>query len=165
VIQVVGEWLVEVVCNIIVTVIRVIVMVIVQIVKWVVLAVICFIESFCAISILAGALALLGALLAIAALAAPALAAAAAPAIPGLVIIAAPALLLARLLCEVGWCRVIGAVGWALKWAIVLGAAMTIVQRAPLSGLIVVVYGGLIAALYIALRGGKCQVPSMLGPP
>ena len=56
----------------------------------------------------------------------PALAPAAIPLIPTAIVIAALALATARLLCEMSRCRIPGAIGWALKWAIVIGAVITL---------------------------------------
>lgn len=159
------EHVVEAVCTLIVTIIYVVIMILVQVVKWVVLAVVCLLEGLCPILILAGAIALLIVLVAIAALAVPSLAPIAAPLIPVAAAVAVAALALALVLCEIGRCRVLGAIGWALKWAIVIGAGIAIVMLSPLSGLAVAIYGGLLAALAIALERMRCTLPSMLGLP
>jgi hypothetical protein len=52
-----------------------------------------------------------------------------------------------------------------LKWAIVIGAVITLVSLSPPSALVVVVYGGLVAALAVLLEKVPCTLPSMLGLP
>ena len=164
VIQVI-EHVIEAVCRLIVTLIWLLVSIIVQVIKWVVLAIVCGLEALCAIFILLGALALLVALLAIVALGVPAWVAIATPWIPIGLAVAVAALALARVLCEASRCRVFGAIGWALKWAIVLGALIALVMVSPLSALIVVIFGGLIAALIVAIEKIPCVLPRMLGLP
>jgi hypothetical protein len=159
------EHVVEAVCTLIVTLIWLVTWILVQISKWVVVAVVCILQALCPILILLGALALLVTLLAVLALAVPALTALAAPAILPAAAVAVAALAAARLVCELGRCRMPGAIGWALKWAIVLGAAISIITLSPLAALIVALYGGLIAALAIALERIPCGLPSMLGLP
>ena len=159
------EHVVEAVCRLIVILIWLVTMIIVQVVKWVILSVVCFLEALCSLFILLAGLALLVFFLAIVALGAPAFAPLAAPLIPVAIVVAAVALLLARLLCEVGPCRIFGTVVWALKWAIVLGAALALFVLSPLCVWIVTIYGGLIAALIVALRARGCPLPRMLGLP
>lgn len=159
------EHVVEAVCRLIVTIIWLLVMIIVQVVKWVVLTVVCLLEAFCSLFILLAGLALLVFLLAIVALGVPTLAPIAAPLIPIAAVVAVGALILARLLCEVSGCRLFGTIGWALKWAIVLGAVIALIMLNPISALIVTIYGGLIAALIASLRRIGCQLPRMLGLP
>jgi hypothetical protein len=159
------EHVIEAVCKLIVTLIWLVLSVLVQVVKWIVLSVVCLLESLCSIAILIAAVALFVVLLGIVALGVPALAAVAAPLIPIAAGVAVAAFVLARLLCEMSRCRVFGAIGWALKWAIVLGAVMSLIMLSPTSALIVVTYGGLIAALTVALERIPCALPSMLGLP
>jgi hypothetical protein len=159
------EHVVEAVCTLIVTILFLVIMILVQVLKWTVLAVVCLLEATCPLLILLGALALLLALLAAAALPVPALAAPAAAVIGPAAVAAATALGLSRLLCEVGRCRVLGAIGWALKWAIVLGAVLAISWASPFTALAIAIYGGLLAALIVALERGPCRLPSMLGLP
>ena len=159
------EHVVEAVCTLIVTIIWLVVMILVQVVKWVVLSVVCLLEALCSLFILVAGLALLALLLALVALGAPAVAPLAAPLVPIVLVVALGALSLARLLCEVGRCRLFGVIGWALKWAIVLGAALALIMLSALSGVIVTIYGGVLAALMHALRTINCQVPRMLGLP
>jgi hypothetical protein len=159
------EHVIEAVCKLIVTIIWLLVMVLVQIVKWVVLSVVCLLEALCSLFVLMAGLALLAFLLAIVALGVPALAPVASPWIPVAIVVALAALVLARVLCELGRCRLPGVVGWALKWAIVLGAALALFMMGALSGVIVTIYGGLLAGLMHALKRIGCQVPRMLGLP
>lgn len=159
------EHVIEAVCKLIVTIIWLLLMVLVQIVKFVVLSVVCLLEAFCSLFILLAGLALLVFFLAIVALGVPALVPVATPLIPVAIVVALAALILARLLCELGRCRLLGGIVWALKWAIVLGAALTLFMVSALSGVIVTIYGGLIAALMHALKRIGCQAPRMLGLP
>ena len=159
------EHVIEAVCILIVTVIWLVLSILVQIVKWVVLAVVCILEALCSLLILIGALALLVTLLGIVALVVPALAAVAAPVIPIAAAVAGAALILARALCEMSRCRIFGAIGWALKWAIVLGAAVAVIMLSPMSALIVSIFGGLLAALAVALERVPCTLPRMFGLP
>ena len=159
------EHVIEAVCTLIVTVIWLLLSIVVQVVKWIVLSVVCILEALCSILILIGAVALLGTLLGIVALGVPAFAAMAAPLIPIAATVAVAALITARLLCEMSRCRIFGAIGWALKWAIVLGAAISVIMLSPPSVLVVSFYGGLVAALAIALEKISCALPRMLGLP
>ena len=161
VVTVVGEWLVNIICNIIITIIKTVVMIIIQLLKWIVLFVICFLEALCPILLLTGALALLTLLLAIAALGAPALAAAAAPIIPIALAVVLTTFFMVLFLCRMDRCRIVNAVGWALRWAILLGGIMAVLQRAPITAWVVTIYGGLIAALIIVLERGTCRLKSM----
>ena len=165
VIEIFLVWLVEVICRIIITILRFIVWIILTVLTWVVLFVICLTEAFCKIMVLIGALALLAMLIAIAVQPIPALAPAALPLIAPLAAIAAMALLLARFLCDASRCRVWGAVGWALKWAILIGAILAITWVSPLTALIVAFYGGLVAALIVWLERIPCTLPDMLDLP
>lgn len=165
VIKIVLVWLVETICKIVITVIRFIVMIIIQVLKWVVLFVICLLEGFCAIMILIGALALLAMLIAIAVQPIPVLAPTALPLIAPAAAIAITALLLARFLCERSSCRVYGAVGWALKWAIVVGVILAITWVSPLTALIAAIYGGLTAALIILIEPIPCTLPDLRSLP
>ena len=159
------EHVIEAVCTLLVTIIWLVITILVQIVKSVVLAVVCILAALCALMILLGALALIVVLVGVLALAVPALAAAAAPLVPVALVVAAAALALARALCEAGWCRVLGAIGWALKWAIVLGALLSLIMLSPLSALGVAIYGGLITALIVGLERINCRIPHLLGLP
>jgi hypothetical protein len=159
------EHFIAAVCTLLVTIIWVVLSVLVQILKWVVLSVVCLIQSLCPILILAAGIALLVVLLGLVALAVPGLAAAAAPLIGPAIVAAGAALVAARLLCELSRCRIYGVIGWALKWAIVLGALIAVIMLSPLAALIVAVYGGLISALSIALEKIPCVLPPMLGLP
>jgi len=159
------EHVIEAVCTLIVTLIWLLLSILVQVVKWIVVSVVCLLEALCAILILAGAVALLVILLGIVALGVPALAAMAAPLIPIAAAVAVAALITSRLICEMSRCRIFGAMGWALKWAIVLGAAISLIMLSPPSALVVAVYGGLLAALAIALEKIPCALPRMLGLP
>ena len=165
IVQIVGEWLVETICKLVVEIVRVVVMVVLHVLEWVVEFVLCFIERFCQKLILIAGLALVAALLggvAGAATAAP-------PAvIPALIVglsTAGAALLLARLLCELGLCRLLGVFVWALKWAIVTGAVLAILLGSVGSGFVVVLYGGTVSALIRSLLEQGCPVPRLLGPP
>ena len=159
------EHVIEAVCTLIVTIIWLLVSILEQVVKWIVLSVVCILEALCPILILIGALALLVVLLGIIALGAPTLGAVAAPLIPIAAMVAVAALMLARLLCEMSGCRIFGAIGWALKWAIALGAAISLIMLSPISALIVSIYGGVIAALIVAIEKIPCTLPRMLGLP
>lgn len=159
------EHIVEAVCKLIVTLIFIVIMIFVQLVKWVILAVVCLLEALCPILILLGAVALAILLIAIVASAVPPLAPIALSLIPTAAGVAATTLLLARVICEAGRCRIPGAIGWAFKWAIVVGALLALVMLSPLSALLVAIYGGLLAALAIALERIPCTIPSMLQLP
>jgi hypothetical protein len=156
---------IQAVCRLILTVLFLVVMLLVQITKWVVQSIFCLLESLCSLFVLAGALALLVLLLCIAVLPVSALAPLAMAAIPVLAIVAIVALALANRLCDASRCRILGVIGWALKWAIVLGAVGAIVLASPLTALIVVVYGGLIATLILICEKVQCALPRMLGLP
>lgn len=159
------EHVIEAVCKLMVTIIWLVLWVLVQIVKFIVLAVVCILASLCSMFILIGALAALVFLLGILALTLPAFAPLAAPLIPIAIAYALTALALAHLLCEASRCRVLGAIGWALKWAIVVGTVAAIVFLSPLTALIVAIYGGVIAALIIAIEKLPCTLPRMFGLP
>lgn len=159
------EHIIEAVCTLLVTIIWFVTWILVQIIKWVVLAVVCILTSLCALMILIGALAVLVVLVGLMALAIPALAPIAAPLIPIAAVVAVAALTIARVLCEAGPCRVLGAIGWALKWAIFLVAMMSLVTLSPVSALGVPIYGGVITALMVGLEKINCQIPQMLGLP
>lgn len=159
------EHVIEAVCTLLVTIIWLVIWILVQTLKWIVLAVVCLLTALCPLLILLGALALIVVLVGLLALAVPALAAAATPLIPVAAVVAAAALALARVLCEAGWCRVLGAIGWALEWAIVLGAALAVIMLSPLSALGVAIYGGVVTALIVGLERINCRIPPMLGLP
>jgi len=159
------EHVVEAVCKLIVTLIWLLLSIFVQMVKWIVLSILCILVALCSILILSGALALLVMLLGIVALGVATWAAVAAPLIPLAAAVAVTTLTLAHLLCEMSRCRILGAVGWALKWAIILGAATSLISLSPASALTVTMYGGLIAALIIAVEKIPCALPRMLGLP
>jgi hypothetical protein len=159
------EHIIEAVCTLLVTILWLLIWLLVQLLKWVVMAVFCLLIALCALMILLGAFALLAVLLGLLALAVPALAPIAAPLIPIAAVVAVAALALARLLCEAGWCRVLGAIGWALKWAIVIGAVLSLIMVSPLSALGVAIYGGVITALIVGMERINCRIPSMLGLP
>ena len=91
----------------------------------------------------------------------PLLAPLAAPLIPAALITALAALALIKLLCEVSWCRLIGIVGWAFKWAVALSAALALAYLSMGTGLAMAVYGGIVAAIMIALEAGTCRLPPM----
>jgi hypothetical protein len=46
-----------------------------------------------------------------------------------------------------------------------LGAVIALIMLSPLSGLAVVIFGGLIAALTVAVERIPCVLPRMLGLP
>ncbi|HYI39925.1 MAG TPA: hypothetical protein VE053_06370 [Allosphingosinicella sp.] len=165
VVRIVGEWLVKVICDLITVIVRTIVMMLIQLLKWIILFVICFVEALCPILLLMGALALLTLLLSIAAQGAPQIAAAAAPNIPIAVSVLLITFPMVRFLCRMDWCRIVNAVGWAFKWAIVLGAAMAIFYLAPVTGWYVALFGGMLSALIVALEPGTCRLKSMLALP
>lgn len=159
------EHIIEAVCKLFVTIIWLLGSIIVQLVKWVVLSIVCLLEAFCSLFILLAGLALLALFIGIIALGVPVFAPIAAPLIPIAAAVAVGALALTRLLCEISRCRIFGVVGWALKWAIVLGAALALIMLSPLCALIVIIYGGLIAALIVTLEKINCRLPRMLGLP
>ncbi|MCE9601490.1 MAG: hypothetical protein K8S21_04650 [Gemmatimonadetes bacterium] len=159
------EHVIEAVCTLLVTIIWLVIWILVQTLKWIVLAVVCILTALCPLLILLGALALIVVLVGLLALAVPVLAAVAAPLIPVAAVVAAAALALARVLCEAGWCRVLGAIGWALKWAIVLGAVLSVIMLSALSALGVTIYGGVITALIVGLERINCRIPHLLGLP
>lgn len=164
-IEVIGEWLVETVCKLIVEIIRLVVVVLISIVKWIVEFVVCFIERFCLTLLLIAGLAFLAALLGLIAAGALMPLPLALPAMIGGGAVAVAALLVARLLCELSMCRLVGVLVWALKWAIVLGALLSIVLRSVGSGFVVVLCGGIVSALIWSLTDKGCRVPHLLGPP
>jgi len=161
VITIVGEWIITTICNIIVTIIRFIVMAIIHILTWVVLFVICFLEALCGVLLFMGALALVILLLAVAAQGAPLIAAFWAPIIPVAFAVVVTCFFMARFLCRIDCCRIVNAVGWAFKWAILIGMGVAIYQFAPMMGWWIAIYGGLLSALIIALEKGKCRLKSM----
>ena len=125
-IRIVGEWLFETICNLIIEIIRLIVRTIIQVVRWVVETIVCFVEKFCNNLYLLAGVALAWGLSGVAALGHLAALPVAIPAFIAAVAVAAAALLLARVLCASSMCRVVGVFVWAFKRAIVPGAAMAI---------------------------------------
>jgi hypothetical protein len=88
--------------------------------------------------------------------------------LPVMVSIAFGAIVIAILLlltCNPTFCRVVGVLVWAFKWAIVLGALLAIGCGSILSAFIVAIYGGIVAALIWLLVANGCRVPSMRGLP
>ena len=163
-IQVVGEWLVEIVCKLLVEIIRIVVLVMIHVLKWIVEFVVCFVERFCQTLFLIAGLALLAAFLGVVAGGIPALPAVL-PVMLAAAAVAVTALLLARLLCEVSLCRLIGVGVWALKWTVVLGAFLAIGFLSVGSAFVVILCGGTVSALIWALTDKGCPVPRLLGPP
>ena len=159
------RWIVDIVCKIIVTILVWIIWILVQIVKWVILSVVCFFASLCSFLFLVAGIALMGVLLCLVALAAPAFAPLAAPILPIALTVTVVAFALAKLLCEAGRCRLLGVIAWALKWSITLGTVLTLVALSPLSALVVVIMGGSLAALMVTMERMGCRVPDMLGVP
>lgn len=155
------EWVVKTVCTIVVTIIKTIVMIIVEIVKWVVTAVVCIFEALCKALILLATLALLALLVVMASLPIPLVAPVVTPLIPAALVAVLAALALIKLLCEVSWCRLIGIIGWAFKWAVALSAVLAIAFLSLGTGLAMAIYGGIVAAIMIALESGTCRLPSM----
>jgi hypothetical protein len=155
------EWIVKTVCSIVVIITKTIVMIIVEIVKWIVIAVVCLFEALCAAMIVLATLALIALLVAIASLPIPLLAPLAAALAPVALVVALAMLALIKLLCEVGWCRLIGIIGWAFKWAVALSAALALAFLSLGTGLAMSVYGGTVAAIMIALEAGTCRLPPM----
>lgn len=159
------EWLVETICLLIVEILRIITIAIVRIMTWIVELVLCIVEKFCSYLIFAAAIALtvflIVLLLTIAALALPI-------ALPSLAVaggIAAAALGLAKLLCELGVCRFLGVIAWAFKWAIVLGVVTALFLVSIFGAFIVTVYGGIAAALYWTLIRRGCPMPRLFSMP
>jgi hypothetical protein len=165
IIKILGKWLISTICNLLVSILQFIVMLIEQIVKWIVLAVVCIIESLCQVLLALGALAVLVFLLCIAASFIPALAALSGAVLIPALIIGVLLLFLAKSLCEVSWCRLFGAIGWALKWSIILGAPMSLIFLSALSAFCIAIFGGLLSTLIILLARVNCTVPSMRGWP
>lgn len=156
---------IQAVCQLILTLLFILVMLLVQITKWVLQSIFCLLESLCSLFVLIGALALLALLLCVAELPVSALAPPAMAAIPVLATMAIAAFALANRLCDASRCRILGVIGWVLKWAIVLGAVGAIVLASPLTALIIVMYGGLIATLILICEKVHCALPRMLGLP
>lgn len=163
--RIVFVWLVEVICKIIVTIIRVIVMLIITITKWVVVAIVCIFEALCKAMIVFAAFAILTALLCLAASAVPLLAPAAIPLIAPALVAALAALALIRLLCEVSTCRFYGIIAWAFMWATLLTGAMALLQFSIGAGLFMALYGGIVAAIAIALERIPCTLPKLFSWP
>jgi hypothetical protein len=111
--------------------------------------------------ILLATLALLVLLVAIAALPIPLFALLAPPLIPAALITAMAMLALIKLFCEVSWCRLVGIIGWSFKWATALSAALALAFLSVGTGLAMAVYGGIVAAIMIALESGTCRLPPM----
>lgn len=89
-------------------------------------------------------------------------------AIPTLLAAAAVAIvagLLWLLICGPDLCLLVGVLVWTLKWAIVLGALIAIGCSSFVSAFIVVLYGGIVAALIWVLIARGCRIPRLLGPP
>lgn len=158
-------WIVDIVCKVIVFILVIVITILVQILKWVVLAVVCLAAALCSFLFLIAGIALIGVLLCLVLLAAPAFAPLAAPILPIAATVFVVALVLAKLLCEAGRCRLLGVIAWALKWSIAVGALFSIVTLSPLSALVVVLMGGSLAALIGLMERMGCTVPNMLGVP
>lgn len=165
VVEIVGEWLVETICKIIVTIIRFVVMVLIEIVKWVVITIVCIVEALCRALIVLAVLAIMLVLLALAALPIPLLA-------PTLLPLAAPAIVTALmalgmiwLVCEVGRCRFYGIVCWTFMWATLLSGAMALFFLSIGTGLFMAIYGGVVAAICIAIERAGCTLPRLFSWP
>jgi hypothetical protein len=165
VIEIVGEWLIETVCHLIVEIIRVIVMVLIKVTRWVVEAVVCIVERFCAYLIFLAGVALIAVLLAGVLSAGAVLLPGGTVALATSVIAAVGALLIALALCELGWCRLLGVIFWALKWAIVIGMVISVSLLSAACGFVVVLYGGASATLLWLLVRRGCAIPRMLAWP
>jgi hypothetical protein len=164
VIQIVGEWLVELICNLVVEIVRVVVLAVVHVLKWIAEAVVCIFERLCSYLFLLVGLALIGLLVGVV----TAVAATPSQTIPALIasaLVAAGALLLTLFVCEPDRCRLLGVLTWALKWSIVLGAAIAIATLSAASGFIVVVYGGIVTALIWQLVDRACRIPGLFDAP
>ena len=73
--------------------------------------------------------------------------------------------ILLLLICRPSWCRLLGIVAWALKWAIVLGAALAISSLSLGAILLVLVYGMIVAGVVALLTSNGCPDPPMLSIP
>jgi hypothetical protein len=127
--------------------------------------VVCIVERACQTLILVAGLALVAAVLGVVAAGALMPLPLALPAMMGGIGVAVAALLLARLLCELGMCRLVGVVVWALKWGIIAGAVLTIALVSVGSAFVVVLCGVIVSALIWWLTARGCPVPRLLGPP
>ena len=74
-------------------------------------------------------------------------------------------LVLVKLLCEVGRCRLLGILAWGMKWSIAIGAAFAVITLSALSLWVVGVIGGCLAALMQLMERLGCAVPKMFGVP
>jgi hypothetical protein len=165
VITVVGKWVVETICRLIVEILRIIVMTTLHVLKWIVETVVCIIDKLCQTLILLAGLALIAAVLGVVSAASLLPVPLALPAVAVGIGAAVAALLLAKVLCELGMCRLVGVIVWALKWGIVAGALLAIAALSGGSALVVVLCGGLASALTWWLLGRGCPVPRLLGLP
>jgi hypothetical protein len=123
------------------------------------------VPSFCPILRLLVGIALIVALLSVVAAGCAIVVAAAIPTLIAAVIVAVIAAILLLLFCRPSLCRLIGVVVWALKWAIVLGGLIAIGCGSLVSVFIVVLYGGVTAALIWWLISLGCRVPRMIDAP
>lgn len=159
------EWVVETICHLIIEIIRIITITIVRILTWIVEFVLCIVEKFCSYLIFAAAIALtiflIVLLLTIATLVAPI-------ALPSLAVagaIAAAALGLAKITCELSLCRFLGVIVWAFKWAIVLGVVIALLLASIFGVFIATIYGGITAALYWEMIRRGCTIPRLFSMP
>ncbi len=165
IVEIVGEWLVETVCRLVVEIIRVFVIVVIRVTRFIVEAVVCIIERFCAYLYLAIGGALVAGLGGVGASGGtlptpgglPALLAGAAGVVAGI--------LLARVVCELDRCRLLGVLSWAVRWAVVIGMGIAIAALSLASGFIVALYGGISSALLWTLHRQGCPVPPLSGWP
>lgn len=165
VVTVVGKWVVETICRLIVEILRIIVMTILHVLKWIVETVVCFIDRFCQTLILLAGLALIAAVLGVVSMASLVPVPLALPAMTVGIGAALAALLLAKVLCELGMCRLVGVIVWALKWGIMVGVLLAIAVVSVGSALVVVLCGGLVSTLIWWLLGRGCPIPRLLGLP
>ncbi|MEO7455131.1 MAG: hypothetical protein ABIY52_02645 [Gemmatimonadaceae bacterium] len=132
---------------------------------WIVEAVVCFVEKLCQFLILAAAVALAAAILGLVAASAAIPVPLALPSMIGGATIAFAALLVAKILCELGMCRFLGVLVWALKWSIVLGAVLSLLLASAGSIFVVVVCGGIVSMLIRSMTARSCAIPHLLGLP
>lgn len=136
-------------------------MIIIQVIKWVVITIVCIFEALCSLAIILAAISILAVLLMFAAIPVIVLAPVVTPLIPLAIATALVTLTLIKLLCEVSWCRWIGIIGWALKWATFLGFLLALAYLSIGTGLIAAIYGGIVSAIMISLEKGSCRLPRM----
>ena len=121
--------------------------------------------DFCALLRLIVGIALIATLLSVVASACTILFPAAIPTLVVAVIAAIVGAVLVLLICRPSVCRLVGVLVWAFKWAIVLGALIAIGCGSIVSAFIVVIYGGIVAALIWFLVARGCRVPRMQDAP